>query len=415
MSHISAPPEFNFWEFVSCGICQLEYIDESGALSNVPFWLTECGHVVCNKHLNADQSCAECGSTGIHVLAMARDLEPPMANWFESTPAAFDAVGYALRFQLNTMASLVRFYKKKYLQYRPLYERLKEEHTEAKRLRKLVDDLRSENQGLMQHLQGLGGDLGDNFAGRKRRRIDNESHYGAQRTSSPRSVASLSTPVGPNRLTLPPNHHQPSFNSRQPHRTHEPPAPQRNLSQYAYAPPLSAQGQNKMTAPVLSYIQSGSSRRAQVREDATVQYDQQTMPPPPLPGTWSTTTRAQTRTSRTEDTPKHLPQRPSFRPPATPQAASSSSSQRFIPQTPSRATNHTPAATPRTGPHLKSQSQIQRFIPSGAPRPVPGSHSTASLATTGTTTSAPRPLAATTPGPGGQRAPFIPGTPASFS
>ncbi len=40
------------------------------------------------------------------------------------------------QFQLNTMVSLVRFYKKKYWQYRPLYDRLKEEHAEAKRLRK---------------------------------------------------------------------------------------------------------------------------------------------------------------------------------------------------------------------------------------------------------------------------------------
>lgn len=97
------------------------------------------------------------------------------------------------QFQLNTMASLARFYKKKYLQYRPLYERLKEEHAEAKKLRKysftscavsvaispkhairLVDDLRSENQGLMQQLQGLSGDLSNNFSGGKRRRIDGE-------------------------------------------------------------------------------------------------------------------------------------------------------------------------------------------------------------------------------------------------
>ena len=138
-----------------------------------------------------------------------------MANWFEYAPAAFDAVGYTLRvrwctvqsqclcllmsvacsqFQLNTMASLIRFYKKKYLQYRPLFERLKEEHAEAKRLRKysftlrdiivvpiplnhatrLVDDLRGENQGLVQQLQELGGYTGDNLAGGKRRRIDNE-------------------------------------------------------------------------------------------------------------------------------------------------------------------------------------------------------------------------------------------------
>ena len=52
MSNISQPPEFNFWEFVSCGICHLEYIKETGALSNVPFWLTECGHVACNAHIS---------------------------------------------------------------------------------------------------------------------------------------------------------------------------------------------------------------------------------------------------------------------------------------------------------------------------------------------------------------------------
>ena len=97
------------------------------------------------------------------------------------------------QFQLTTMASLARFYKKKYLQYRPLYERLKEEHAEAKRLRqysfnlcavfvsislnlaiRLVDDLRSENQDLKQQLQGLSGGRGDNFSSGKRRRIDGE-------------------------------------------------------------------------------------------------------------------------------------------------------------------------------------------------------------------------------------------------
>ena len=38
------------------------------------------------------------------------------------------------------------------------------------------------------------------------------SYYSGQRTSSPRSIA---TPMGPDRLTLPPGRHQPSFNSRQ--------------------------------------------------------------------------------------------------------------------------------------------------------------------------------------------------------
>ena len=99
------------------------------------------------------------------------------------------------QFQVNTMAALVRFYKKKYMQYRPLYERLKEEHAEAKRLRKyyntvqhagqliiilmhamfrLVDDLRSENEHLVQQLRSLGGEPSDMAGGGKRRRADEQ-------------------------------------------------------------------------------------------------------------------------------------------------------------------------------------------------------------------------------------------------
>ena len=37
--------------------------------------------------------------------------------------------------QFNTMATLIRYYKKKYMQYRPLYDRLKQQHSEVKRLR----------------------------------------------------------------------------------------------------------------------------------------------------------------------------------------------------------------------------------------------------------------------------------------
>ena len=252
MSHISTTLEFDFWEFVSCGICRLEYIDEPGVFSSTPFWLTECGHVVCNNHLSMsstlvyisdnltfhslmpgdpDRSCAECGSTGIRVLAMAKDVRPQnntmqeiphsqRGSWSHQWPTgsnrhpsllmrsvihfgcmahcavpvfAFTHACACSQFQLNTIASLVRFYKKKYLQYRPLYERLKEEHAEAKRLRKysfalrdiivvavplnhtirLVDDLRGENQALIQRLQELGGSVGDNLTAGKRRRIDN--------------------------------------------------------------------------------------------------------------------------------------------------------------------------------------------------------------------------------------------------
>lgn len=53
MSTISgASADFDFWEFVNCGVCHLEFVKESGALSSMPFWLSECGHVICNAHLS---------------------------------------------------------------------------------------------------------------------------------------------------------------------------------------------------------------------------------------------------------------------------------------------------------------------------------------------------------------------------
>lgn len=137
MSHVSAPDpqEFDFWEFVNCGICHLEFVKDTGALSSVPFWLTSCGHVVCNSHISEspadcfapragyrppflfegpDQTCGECGSPDTQLMPLAREvrrplyfrprfrthvrqMEPPIANWFQSVPTAFDAVGYTLR------------------------------------------------------------------------------------------------------------------------------------------------------------------------------------------------------------------------------------------------------------------------------------------------------------------------------
>ncbi|KAI0748094.1 hypothetical protein C8Q80DRAFT_715685 [Daedaleopsis nitida] len=229
MSTFSAVPELDFWEFVNCGICHLEFVKDSGGLSSVPFWLTECGHVVCNSHINADQSCAECGSQGIQYTPLAKELEPPMSNWFLSAPVAFDAVGYALRFQMNTMAALLRHFKRKYLQYRPLYDRLKDEHIETKRLKKLVEDLQAENQQLRAQLHNgfVGDTLNENS---KRRRLDEEANFSRHRTSSPHSATSAPTPVGPERLTLPPGHHQPHFNLRHTQRSSDHGAPQQQLA-----------------------------------------------------------------------------------------------------------------------------------------------------------------------------------------
>ena len=51
MTNISSDQsDFDFWEFVSCAKCQLSFSLDAGTA--VPFWLTQCGHVICNNHLS---------------------------------------------------------------------------------------------------------------------------------------------------------------------------------------------------------------------------------------------------------------------------------------------------------------------------------------------------------------------------
>ncbi|KAI0664841.1 hypothetical protein C8Q70DRAFT_929703 [Cubamyces menziesii] len=244
MSNVSgSSTDFDFWEFVNCGVCHLEFVKESGTLSSIPFWLTDCGHVICNTHLNADQTCAVCGNTKMQLMPLQRELEPPLSNWFGSVSQGFDSVAFSLRYQMNTMATLVRHFKKKYHQYRPLYDRFKEQHAETKRLRKLVDELRLENSNLRQQLHMSDSDNAQRLnANGKRVRTDDDgfqvlissSYYSGQRTSSPRSIA---TPMGPDRLTLPPGRHQPSFNSRQSLQVPSAKSEKQSIQHFAYVPP----------------------------------------------------------------------------------------------------------------------------------------------------------------------------------
>lgn len=46
------PQDFDFWEYVACSRCCLSFTPDSGGPPPVPFWVTECGHVVCNNHLS---------------------------------------------------------------------------------------------------------------------------------------------------------------------------------------------------------------------------------------------------------------------------------------------------------------------------------------------------------------------------
>ena len=42
---------FDYWDFVHCDQCMTMYIPEGESQPTIPFWMTECGHVLCNSHL----------------------------------------------------------------------------------------------------------------------------------------------------------------------------------------------------------------------------------------------------------------------------------------------------------------------------------------------------------------------------
>ncbi|GAW01189.1 hypothetical protein LENED_002770 [Lentinula edodes] len=128
---------FNFWEFVCCAKCQLPF--NSGANgSTVPFWLTECGHVICNNHLNSDQTCAQCRSPGIQLIPLQLDMEPPMSEWFRSVPYILDSAAYAIKFQQESMASQIRNLKVRYQQQRAYIEKLKQENAQLKQTNEML-------------------------------------------------------------------------------------------------------------------------------------------------------------------------------------------------------------------------------------------------------------------------------------
>ncbi|KAJ3818792.1 hypothetical protein EV361DRAFT_523545 [Lentinula raphanica] len=235
--------DFDFWEFVCCSKCQLPF-NSSG--STVPFWLTECGHVICNNHLSPDQTCAQCKSSGIQLIPLQYDMEPPMSEWFRSVPYMLDSAAYAVKFQQESMASQIRNLKARYQQQRTYIDQLKQDNIQLKRVnemltKQLSDGVNRDNEpATFTNANG------------KRPMID------VPHLSSPRSGA---TPSGPNRITLPPGQHPPqlssnqatsssSYNTTSPHLQR--PGTSRFTQQFAYTPAHEA----SMRPPLLSHTQA---------------------------------------------------------------------------------------------------------------------------------------------------------------
>ncbi|KAJ7097811.1 hypothetical protein B0H15DRAFT_822811 [Mycena belliarum] len=278
--------EIDFWEFVSCSRCQLPFTSDSGA--TVPFWLTECGHVICNSHLSTDQSCAQCGIAGIQLVPLQREMELPMSAWFQSIPHALDAVAYAAKFQQETMAFQIQFYKARQQQQRAHIDRLKRDTAELKKVNSI---LAHENAQLRQHLGYPNEERGDqgpsSTPNSNGKRPMNDFDQYRPRSSSSRSTV---TPLGPNRLTLPPGQQPPSLSSNRAEQegsysqsrppakagSTQRPGSSRFAEQYAYMPPATPQFHSQQ----LSHTQAAPRRTKQNQNHQPDQKQSRATAPP---------------------------------------------------------------------------------------------------------------------------------------
>lgn len=93
-SSIAGDTVYDFWEAVTCAKCHLRFVPDCGGPPLVPFWITECGHILCNNHLSgymdnrpsfglalisdglkdADQSCSHCGDRPINLAPLQREV-----------------------------------------------------------------------------------------------------------------------------------------------------------------------------------------------------------------------------------------------------------------------------------------------------------------------------------------------------
>ncbi|KZV82690.1 hypothetical protein EXIGLDRAFT_843495 [Exidia glandulosa HHB12029] len=272
------PADESIWPYIHCGVCHylFQRQRDPSAPPSVPFWLTECGHVVCNAHLHPEKLCAQCGAQNIEVVSLQQQLDPPMADWFRPVPHALDAIAQAAKFQLQMISTLLQAYKSKCLKQR-----------------QTIESLRSELEGYKQEM-GSRDAVNDNG---KRARYDTVPSTG-QSSSLLRSSPRAQT-VHPRHAPPPQVHQYQQPQPQQPpaqvyqqtasHQSNLPQRPESRFEQFAYAPPAQQQGPPARSAPIRVAQQApgpsswAASRPPPSRQQMPPPPSRQQMPPPPAP------------------------------------------------------------------------------------------------------------------------------------
>lgn len=311
----STSSDSGIWEYVHCSVCMVLFLppDRPDRAPDIPFWLTECGHVVCNNHLKADQSCAACGTTNVNIVALQRNMSAPLSEWFRPLSESYDTLVMASRVQQNMLMELVRHYRQKYEGAKGIVHKLQAEVSALRSQQEAQQAFRPASRPSASHfpldqrpIHDSGYSSGHSSTS-KRRRIEMETEYaiGQASGSSPRSIV---TPVGQTRYTMEPggestrvahangsatnnntryrnrsDRHQPNSTQILPNEQHQSGIRSLNPQQYAYLPPSTPLSNNAQAL-------GPTGMRPQARQGAISVAQQQApprsaamMPPPPNP------------------------------------------------------------------------------------------------------------------------------------
>lgn len=94
---------------------------------------------------DADQSCTQCGSkTPVEVMPLQSTMPSPMSDWFCDVPTRLaDALG-AAKFQFETLARLVQYYKTRCGQQKVIIDRMRNEIGAIKELKRCAECLQAD-------------------------------------------------------------------------------------------------------------------------------------------------------------------------------------------------------------------------------------------------------------------------------
>ncbi|KAF4614869.1 hypothetical protein D9613_002707 [Agrocybe pediades] len=172
-----------------------------------------------------------CNDNQVLIEFAVNAMDAPMSEWFQSIPLSLDAIAYAAKFQQEAMASQIRYHRLRHQQLRQLVERLKQEIAELKRNQpeqrhQHVGMSRTQDNEVSDHL---------NVNGKREMLYTHQFDQSYRKTRTDSSPRSITTPIGPDRLTLLPGQQLPELS------THK----QQEQRKYSHSPVYMRDGQSR--------------------------------------------------------------------------------------------------------------------------------------------------------------------------